>query len=251
VATSVATREATSGAQGACAHLAGQFGLDCAKRWYEAYQGGNMWAAWDCYLTAFRDILGLKLPIYERYNSWEQAAIHGGFRVMHAEFCLVSDFPELIRQDESSRPHCSDGPSHRWRDGWELFHWHGRSVDRSVIMDPVTVERINGESNIEIRRILIERYGSTRYVKDSGAVMVHSDDYGTLYRKDEQADDPIYAVNVICPTTGREYMLSIDPSAYNGLAGINARAAVASTWRKEDGSLAFRYPDQYAPAVET
>jgi hypothetical protein len=210
-----------------------------------------MWAAYDCYLTAFRDVLGLELFQYDKYQYWEQAAIHGGFRVMHKEFCLVSDFPEYIRIDENNQPHCMDGPSHRWRDGWEIFYWHGRQVDRSVIMNPVTVQRIEKETNTEIRRILIERYGAKEYVRDSGAVKVHSDDFGTLYRKDEPNDDPIYCVKVICPTTAREYYLGVDPSQYGGLAGTSARAAVASTWRRDDGSLAFKRPDDYAPLVET
>lgn len=87
-----------------------------------------MWAAWECYLTAARDILGLRLPEHDAYAHWEQAAIHGGFRVMHPEFCIVSDFPEFIHMDEQNRPHCETGPSHRWRDGWSLHHWHGVSV---------------------------------------------------------------------------------------------------------------------------
>lgn len=61
-ATLSATRSAENGAARACRELAGDLGLQCAARWYSNYQGGNMWAAYDCYLTAYRDILGLCLP---------------------------------------------------------------------------------------------------------------------------------------------------------------------------------------------
>lgn len=47
---------------------------------------------------------------------------------MHEEFCLVSDFPEVLRVDEQNRPHCETGPSHRWRDGFAIYHWHGVRV---------------------------------------------------------------------------------------------------------------------------
>lgn len=128
----------------ACHDLAGQLGIECSKRWYGAYQGGNMWAGYDCYLTSCRDILGLELSSHEAYAHWEQAAIHGGFRVMHEEFCLVSDFPEVLRVDDQNRPHCETGPSHRWRDGWALYFWHGVKVPSHWIedrknLDPVEV----------------------------------------------------------------------------------------------------------------
>jgi len=103
-----------------------------------------MWAGYDCYLTSCRDILGLELSSHEAYAHWEQAAIHGGFRVMHEEFCLVSDFPEVLRVDDQNRPHCETGPSHRWRDGWALYFWHGVKVPSHWIedrknLDPVEV----------------------------------------------------------------------------------------------------------------
>ncbi len=164
---------------------------------------------------------------------------------------IITDRPCALHFDAMNRGHNADGPAILYRDGFAVYMWHGRRVDKSVICDPVTIERIDKEANAEIRRILIERYGSTKYVKDSGSVLVHADDFGTLYRKDEPGDDSIYAVNVICPTTGREYMLGVDPESYDGLAGKNAKAAVASTWRLDSGELAFKRPEEYAPLVET
>jgi hypothetical protein len=99
-----------------------------------------MWAGYDCYLTACRDILGLELREHAAYEYWEQAAIHGGFRVMHEEFCMVSDFPESLQVDEQGRPHCETGPSHRWRDGWSLYHWHGVRVPAHWIENRDTLD---------------------------------------------------------------------------------------------------------------
>lgn len=99
-----------------------------------------MWASWECYLTAYRDILMLGLPEHKNYTAWEQAAIHGGFRVMHEEFCLVCDFPEILTVDEQNRPHNETGPSHRWRDGWSLYHWHGVRVPPHWIEDKLNLD---------------------------------------------------------------------------------------------------------------
>jgi hypothetical protein len=48
---------------------------------------------------------------------------------------MVCDFPEILKVDEQNRPHSEAGPSHRWRDGWSLYHWHGVRVPAHWIED--------------------------------------------------------------------------------------------------------------------
>ena len=169
-----------------------------------------MWASFCAYAEAMRDVLKLKLPQFEKYQAWEDAAIHGGFRVMHPEFCIVSDFPAEIHVDEQNRPHNDHGPSHRWRDGWALYHVHGVRVDDWIVEHPerITVQAIESETNAEVRRVMTERYGTARYLLDSGAVAVATDDYGVLYRKEVPDDEPIVMVRVLNTTPEPDGSLS-------------------------------------------
>jgi hypothetical protein len=158
-------------------------GLACAANWANYYQGGNMWAWWDCYLTAARDILGLRFPCHAAYEAWERCAKNGGFRLVHEKFCMVSDFPERLSLDDRNRPHCSDGPSHRWRDGWELYYWHGVQVTEQIVMRPesLTAQQIQREENVEIRRIMIQRFGFARYAREIGATLIHDQSFKTYH----------------------------------------------------------------------
>jgi hypothetical protein len=165
--------------------------------------------------------------------------------------CIVTDRPAAIHFDAEGRLHSAAVPALLYRDGFGVYAWKGRRVERGVLMEPVTVERIEAERNAEIRRILVERYGASNYVRDAGATEIAADEWGVLYRKDQEGDEPIYVVKVICTTTGNEYFLGVDPEAYGGRAGTNVRAAVASTWRRRDNSLAFKSPEEYSPEVET
>ena len=226
-----------------------------------------MWSAYDCYLTAARDILGLKLKPHAAYEAWERCAKNGGFRLVHEKFCMVSDFPERLRLDEQNRPHCEDGPSHRWRDGWELYFWHGVRVTEQIILHPqtLTVTQIEQESNAEVRRCMIQRYGQARYIQDSGAIVVHElpENYfvkglqgAKLYRKDRSSDSPIVMIAVANSTpepdgSVKQYMLRVQPDAYDGLASTDCHAAITSTWRNKDGSLYFAHPRAYAPIFES
>lgn len=175
-----------------------------------------MWAAYDSYLTAMRDIIGLQLPEHAAYASWEQAAIDGGFRVMHPEFCIISDFPEFIRIDDQRRPHCEDGPSHKWRDGWSLYHWHGTPIPAEWIekKDKLTAKDALSQENLEMRRAAIEIVGWHRVLRDLGAKVIdeHPDPHcGALVEVQlPDLDRKSRFIHARCGTD-REFAIGIPP----------------------------------------
>ena len=154
-ATYAATRDATDDAtpMKTCFAIAGELGVACAKMWYRPYQGGNMWSYVPAYFVGFRDVIGLDLPVFAKWQAYEDCAREGGFRVLHEEFCIVCDRPEILRVDEQNRPHSEVGPSHRWRDGWSLHHWHGTRVPAHWIEDRANLKasEVMAERNVEVR----------------------------------------------------------------------------------------------------
>lgn len=184
-----------------CKSVAGKKGLKEAKNWSSVYQGGAYWAQYDSYLTAMRDILGLRLPEHANYKYWEEAAIHGTFRVMHEKFCIVSDFPEVLKIDDQNRAHGQEGPSHKWRDGWSLYHWHGVAVPEHWIMNKnsLTAKEAITWENIEQRRAAIEIVGWATVLEQLEAKIIDEDgdpEIGTL-------------VEVNLPDIGRERFLKV------------------------------------------
>ena len=268
-ATDAATSDATDAAtyddknwyyvNGNCASVThqfglGNFGLECAQKVWRCYQGGNFWPGWDAFITFFRHVV--KLPIdYSKYDAWEQLALHSSVRIVHPEFCMISDRPERLLVDNQNRPHCEDGPFCRWRDGSALYAVHGVRVPMWIVENKkaITLEKIEAEPNVEVKRVMIGFYGAARYAKSM--TQVSSDDWGTLYRKDHQ-DLTVCVLKVINSTpeadgSFKDYYLRINHTLYGGRAGKEPRAAVASTWRKPDGSLAFDTPEEYDPCIQT
>ena len=98
---------------------------------------------------------------------------------------IVSERPLVLRRDDRGRPHCADGPAIAWADGLEAFAWHGVAVEPWVIREPgrITVATIDGEPNVEVRRVLVERFGEERLVREGGAELVDADDVGRLWRR--------------------------------------------------------------------
>lgn len=203
-------RDASKEAARACYHLAWEEGLRCAQLWWNAYQGGNMATSTIPYVEAARDVFALNLPEFEKYEPWRDCAKHGGFRVMHQEFCMVCDFPVQIHKDTEHRLHNDSGPSCEWRDGWKLYHIHGVRVPEMVVEHPekITVEIIDAERNAEVRRVMIDLYGPSRYFLDAGATIVDRDEYGVLLRREVPGDEPVVMVRVLNSTPEAEGTLS-------------------------------------------
>ena len=132
---------------------------------------------------------------------------------MHEEFCLVSDFPELIRIDDQGRPHCADGPSHRWRDGWELFHWHGTVVPGQWLTDKnfLTPKIAMKEPNLEKRRAAIEIIGWDRILTELNAKTIDRDndpEIGELVEVSLPDLGPAKFLRVKCGT-GRQFAIGV------------------------------------------
>ena len=205
-----------------------------------------MWASFPSYVQACRDVLGLDLPEFQKWKAWEECAMHGGFRVLHPEFCIVSDFPEIIKVDAENRPHCEAGPSHRWRDGWSLYHWHGVRVPAHWIedkanLDPNEVIRVQ---NVEQRAAGAAIVGmakmlsvlKSKVINDSG-----SPDVGQLIELTLPGlSEPGRFLKAQCPRNGTIVEGVPRVSDIDGLPIDTAIAAQA--WRIGDPQSDYTHP---------
>jgi hypothetical protein len=140
----------------------------------------------------------------------------------HENACYICERPRVIAFDGQERLHREDGPAIEYRDGWGVYVWHGVRVPDSVILRPDTidVQQIENEMNVEVRRIMIERYGAERFLIDSGAEEIQRDRHGILYRKAFLNDEPLVMVKVTDPSTGRKYFLRVPPNTRTAQEGV-------------------------------
>jgi len=127
------------------------------------------------------------------------------------------------------RLHCETGPAVE-SDIEHLYFWRGVLVPSFVVVTPerITLAHIQTEANAEVRRVMLDRFGFDRYLSKSGAVPVHADDCGTLYRID-LGGETLAMVSVLNSTpeadgTPKRYVIPVDPACQT------ARAAVASSF---------------------
>ncbi len=161
---------------------------------------------------------------------------------------IMLERPSRIGFDSRGRLHAQRGPALSWSDGTTVWADHGVVVPERVIREPelLTVADIDGESNAEIRRVMIERFGAERLIREGGAELVGEDETGRLWRRARSyrhwEPEPLVVVEVVNSTpepdgSVRTYYLRVPPDLRT------ARDAVAWTFGLSGSG--------YAPTQET
>ncbi len=158
--------------------------------------------------------------------------------------CILSDRPTEITRDNRGRLHNETGMVMRYADGWGFYAWHGILVPDYVILlpEPIDLEMIEAEPNVEVRRVLIERFGLDNYLKERQVIKIHQDKCGILYRMNLQGDEPVLVVHVVNSSpepdgSYKEYFLRVPPTM------TRARQAIAWTFGLTE--------EEYEPLSET
>lgn len=127
--------------------------------------------------------------------------------IMSNGVTLVTLKPERECFDAMGRPHRSDGPAVVFRDGTELFFEHGVLVSPDVILNPesLTADQVINEPNAEVRRVLIDKIGMARFLKEANPVVVDEDVDQSghprrLLRVATKLDRPTMILHVIDPS---------------------------------------------------
>jgi hypothetical protein len=178
------------------------------------------------------------------WRIFERAAQHCGLLWTFKDCAIVSEKPVELHFNRQMLLHNENGPAVRYSDGCKWYFINGIAVKKFIVEEPerISIEMIEFEMNVEIRRILVDRYGQQRYLVDSGATIIHQDEAGVLYRKDVPRDEPLVMVKVINSTpepdgSFKEYFLRVPPDL------TTVRAAIAWTFDMQQ--------DQYEPTMET
>ena len=141
----------------------------------------------------------------------------------HRDFALACERPATLHRDDRGRLHNESGPAISFRDGWSLYRVHGVRVPAEIIEHPetLTAQRIDAEENAEVRRVMIEKYKLSRYVRDAEFKVLHEDTdplgfQRRLLRKELAGDEPLVLVELTNSSTEPDgsrkiYHLRVDP----------------------------------------
>ncbi len=151
----------------------------------EAQVGDQVWnqvygahdAGWLSFYATWAEF---GLPVAERLRPLMDLARVCGWWLPLRQAAILQHRHNILRLDDLGRLHCEDGPAVAYptrADGTrlEVYAISGVRVSKAVIDNAFGIDDIRKEQNAEVRRIMVERYGVSRYAEESGAKCVHMD----------------------------------------------------------------------------
>jgi hypothetical protein len=145
----------------------------------------------------------------------------------YENLAVISERPTALYRDEAGRLDRGDGPAVGYSDDFALYAWRGMPVPGEFIAElaSLTADRIRGEENAELRRVMLEFYGYDRYLSESGAEPVQRDETGILWRIPLTGDEDVVMVEVVNSTpepdgTSRTYWLRVPPATRTAREGV-------------------------------
>jgi hypothetical protein len=141
----------------------------------------HRWTAELIPLYAFAvETLGVKIRPAEPLLALARSC--GGW-IAHRGTALLCERPTVYATDERDRLHSWLGPALAWPDGEALHCWHGLRVPEGLTVseDALTPKVIQRQRNVELRRVMLERYGLERFLGDVDAQLVDESEFGRLY----------------------------------------------------------------------
>jgi len=186
------------------------------------------------------------IPLEKLRGLWAYAKAGGGWYWPFEDVIIMSTLPNRIERDDEFRLFSETDMALEYNDGWGLHAWHGVRVPEWVIKHPerITPEIIDEETNIEMRRIFFEIFGSGNYMKEKGGEIVNEDAVGKLWRLNQvpNEEEPMVLVELLNSTPNpdgsqKTYFLRVSPEVKS------AREAVAMSFGLD--------AKEYNPLIET
>jgi hypothetical protein len=99
------------------------------------------------------------------------------FMLQFENLAIACEHPIKLNRDDRGRLHSETEAAIAWRDGYAQYYVNGIAVTEKIIKSPelITIEEINSEKNLEKQRIMINRFGTDRYLIESGAKLIDAD----------------------------------------------------------------------------
>jgi hypothetical protein len=195
-----------------------------------------------------------KINILDDFNfkQYKKILKSGVFNAYEFENCVFAIQPPIyVERNSQGRLHSTSTAAVKFRDGSSYYFINGRPIPEWVIekKDSITKDQFLQEKNSDIKGAIYEVLGSEGIINLLGAEITDSktihhangdvETVELLKTKDtfpELDNEPMAWVKMICPSTGTNYLLGVEPK-YN-----DATEAIASLspFTKEEYSFNFR-----------
>lgn len=190
---------------------------------------GNNDASWLSFYDYFKRELHIKEC--DRMDGLFELSLCCGWWSPREHYVIVCRKPTEIHLNSLGVLHNDKGMSVKYVDNFGVWSIDGNIVNEQIVMSPetLTIDQIHKESNMDVRTIMINRFGWPRYIKETKSNLLdtrRNDIEGTI--------EALYSTKfgkrllVTCPT-GRIFSLGVPDTVNN--------CVTAQSWLGNDRKL--------------
>jgi hypothetical protein len=157
------------------------------------------------FFSFFRNECGLITETEKYVTGIGEIVQSAGWWIPYENACIVCErYCELYR-DEDGQLHNENKMALKYPDGWGLYMVHGVRIPDYIIENPneITVEKIKDENNVEIRRIMLDKFGWERYLLETNAKIIDKSRHGVLFHSEIPDDEACVMVRLLNTTPAR------------------------------------------------
>lgn len=176
---------------------------------------GSQDASWLSFYDFFQEHFG----IVPKIRGLVETAKTCGWIWTFDELAIITDRPTEIKFDDRGLLHNEKGPSITYKDGLEVYSWHGTRVPGKWIKEGISASEAITWPNIEQRRAACEIIGWAKILDELGAKIIDQDvdpEIGTLLEVDLPDIGKERFIRVQCGTK-REFALPVPPTLKTAL----------------------------------
>jgi hypothetical protein len=198
-----------------------------------SYYGDVSDFGWVSFYSFFTKTGILTDPNFNRYESFIRSTPFALYPYGNCVFAVHP--PVLVERNARGRLHSTAGAAVKFRDGSAYYFINGRSVPEWIIeeKESITKEKFLSEKNAEIKGAIYETLGQKGIMQLLGAKTVDTREIThangdtetvellkTQERFEETGNEPFAWVKVVCPSTGTNYLLGVEPHHTNALEAV-------------------------------
>lgn len=173
----------------------------------------------DSFYGIFSETAPALIGVYEKLKSHEDKEIlknllrlysEIGWMIPYENVCVLSEKPIKYHINDRAEFHHETEKALEFKDGFGIYSFNGVSVPDFIIEHPetITAKHIKRESNLEIRRIMIDRMGINKYLEAVHAKVIDMD---SLYVF-KDGDDRTMPRALMEDDEGNKYLVGTDGS---------------------------------------
>ena len=169
------------------------------------------------------------------------------------DLCLVSKLPLKVTRNDEGDLHNPDAAAIEFADGFNIYAINGRQIEsriwENVKNNTLTQQDFQEERNVETQAAIYTILGDERMMQLLGAKEIDTqtinhnngdEEIVSLYKTESTFDfiqsNPFAWVKITCPSTGRSYLIGVEPHHTDALEAL----ASLSPFEREDYSFDFR-----------